>query len=463
VGELEIPPRALLRDSFCSNTHSDEEDSLSTPSAKILALLASIILLAGCTSQPSDSEPPTTTSTESSSTTSGTELQAEEVPAAEIESAPPRPGQITLDNLDPYWTPRFAIEMAQAYFAQLPPAGEEYTFVTSPTVPDAELELERRLVKEAQTFFGASFSPSKLTIVMFTNEDQEWAEATLAELGGDFPNRLGDEIEKWTNLGQCNFAFATRDKAGDPIYYECVDTRYFRDKLNYQNPAHEYYHLVQYGLAEVELPLWLTEGSGNFFGATLGFDELDPTGMLARNFVFATSAEFDPNGEGFDSDRIVHWMKNATETDVVDIFKIFEQNPRDRGAYAHYGLGSVATEALVASFGYEAFLDFLDACDEMSPLAAFENAFGVTTEEFYRKLTPYINAIGQWKYEQMFSPTKPDVWPRDLDECESGSPWVVGENQSGKLVYLSCGPDGKLHPQDGAPEIDQETGWPIEE
>jgi M6 family metalloprotease-like protein len=37
---------------------------------------------------------------------------------------------------------------------------------------------------------------------------------------------------------------------------------------------------------------------------------------------------------------------------------------------------------------------------------------------------------------------------------------VIGKAADGQLVYLSCGPDGQLHPQNGAPEIDQKTGQP---
>jgi len=51
--------------------------------------------------------------------------------------------------------------------------------------------------------------------------------------------------------------------------------------------------------------------------------------------------------------------------------------------------------------------------------------------------------------------------PRELDACQQNSQWKIGYNFLNLLVYLSCGPDGKLHPQDGAPQIDQDTGLEI--
>ena len=51
--------------------------------------------------------------------------------------------------------------------------------------------------------------------------------------------------------------------------------------------------------------------------------------------------------------------------------------------------------------------------------------------------------------------------PRELDACQQNSQWKIGYNLLNFLVYLSCGPDGKLHPQDGAPQIDQDTGLEI--
>jgi len=51
--------------------------------------------------------------------------------------------------------------------------------------------------------------------------------------------------------------------------------------------------------------------------------------------------------------------------------------------------------------------------------------------------------------------------PKANDVCSPTSDWVIGDNGNGTLIYLSCGPDGKLHKQFGAPAIDQKTALPV--
>lgn len=59
------------------------------------------------------------------------------------------------------------------------------------------------------------------------------------------------------------------------------------------------------------------------------------------------------------------------------------------------------------------------------------------------------------------TPTLDASRPKELDDCAGSNSWVIGYAANGKLRYLSCGPDNRLHPQTGAPEIDQTTGRPV--
>lgn len=56
-----------------------------------------------------------------------------------------------------------------------------------------------------------------------------------------------------------------------------------------------------------------------------------------------------------------------------------------------------------------------------------------------------------------------DDWPSELDSCDA-SPLVIGRVEQGGFAWLSCGPDGRLHPQNGEPpvELDAETGLPVQ-
>ena len=65
------------------------------------------------------------------------------------------------------------------------------------------------------------------------------------------------------------------------------------------------------------------------------------------------------------------------------------------------------------------------------------------------------------KWQKVTKSSAISVKYKEMDKCQPSSDLVIGKAQSGRLVYLSCGPDGKLHPQNGAPDIDQATGQPI--
>ena len=60
------------------------------------------------------------------------------------------------------------------------------------------------------------------------------------------------------------------------------------------------------------------------------------------------------------------------------------------------------------------------------------------------------------------TPTLDPTKPKEFDTCATGTNGlVIGYSALGRLVYLACAPDGKWHPQNGVPEIDQQTGLPM--
>jgi hypothetical protein len=56
-----------------------------------------------------------------------------------------------------------------------------------------------------------------------------------------------------------------------------------------------------------------------------------------------------------------------------------------------YLMGSYATEVLVSVYGQEKFNDFFKSFATSTNFQAnFEKVFGITTSDFYGKLTPYL-------------------------------------------------------------------------
>jgi hypothetical protein len=106
-----------------------------------------------------------------------------------------------------------------------------------------------------------------------------------------------------------------------------------------------------------------------------------------------TGQEFDPDGKGFDPNRFKNWLRALTPQESVRIFTILEGEPNNRSAYAHYALGSWATEALVASYGVEKYMELWIALGaNKSFQVAFSETFGLSPTSFYEKLTPYLKS-----------------------------------------------------------------------
>jgi hypothetical protein len=321
--------------------------------------------------------------------------KVDEAPTPEkpVATAPSQP--ISLDNLDPVWTSRIALASVQKLQRENQPVLGLPEIIASPTTKVTEIDLEKRLLDEAVTAFQKYFLPNKLQVVMFTNLDSSWADQALLTYGGNFPGKVSEEIARQSEgPRRCSFGFATQNfSTRVPIYYGCTDTRSDRDKYNYQNPAHEYFHLVHSHMAPVRVPLWLFEGSASYFGEALGYDEFPNYEEMKKQQGFLTAFEFDPDAKGIDSNRFREWLTTLEPAEAVRIFTILEGEPHNRSAYAHYALGSWATEALVASYGVEKYMELWIALGKNTSFhESFAQTFGLSPKSFYEKLTPYLRS-----------------------------------------------------------------------
>lgn len=302
---------------------------------------------------------------------------------------------ITLDKLDATWTLKVALSNVSKKIESLPSSTFKAEMIYSPTVREDEKAIEEKLLVPSTRAFQEYFQPAKYQVVVFTNEDGVWADQALLNYGGTYPFKLSDDIAKWSTAGRyCNFAFATKSSTGVPIYYECTDTRKTRAEGNYQNPPHEYFHLVQFHISPRPMPAWLVEGSASFMGAAIGFSGLANPAASKTSFDINTGYDFDPDGKGFDPNRFRTWLKSATDSEVKKVFKYLEStnlSNSDGNKHAYYSLGSIATEALVATYGFDGFMKiWLELSKGIAFADAFKNAFGLSPDEFYVKLTPYL-------------------------------------------------------------------------
>lgn len=290
------------------------------------------------------------------------------------------------------------MEKVNDYLAKQPKVNNFGKFVVSPKTPKDSVLQEQLLLDKSVALWSKYFMNEKVTIVMFTNEEGEWADEALIKNGGNFPGKVSDEVRKQSQFN-CNFGFATLAEQGSrPIYYMCTDLRGRRDVERHNTP-HEYFHLVQQKLVWSkgfqEFPVWLHEGSATFFGTAVGFVPEDKDATMSLKFFQELYWSYDPENTGTrDPLRLVNVLMNLTEEQAVKLYEPLENTQKDgypSQRYAHYSLGAFATEVLVAIYGFETYMEFLsDFASYGNWKTNFEKRFGISTDSFYRKLTPYL-------------------------------------------------------------------------
>ena len=297
---------------------------------------------------------------------------------------------ITFDNLDLKWTSMVARNELSAQIAKLTTPKSTVEIISGPTVVASQLEEEKRLLSIAETLFSKYYQPTSYQVVFFSEKDGAWADQALATYGGSYGS-LVTEIAKWPN--GCNFAFATTGKKG-PIYYQCMDTR-GRGDNDKQTAIHEYFHLVQQKFKNGSMACWLLEGSATYFGVALGVDGADTSGATGRKFIQQLAYQYNPGGSPSNPPNTRMRDIAQTTEGVVKLLTDLELQPRSPqdncltlGAYSG---GHIATEALIAVKGFTTYMTFLESLKNGKEWQEnFQINFGISTQEFYKKLAPYF-------------------------------------------------------------------------
>lgn len=305
---------------------------------------------------------------------------------------------ITLDNLDAFWTPIVARRSVMAALARNPVVASSAAYSVAPGVVTSQIAEEQRLLAKSERLFGNHFRPARYDVVLFSQHDGAWADAKMSELGAGLPYAVSQEIQRGMSGNTCNFGFATKGKNGH-FFGQCMDTagRVLRDK---QTPIHEYFHLVQmHHMAAEPMPCWLMEGSATFFGAALGIDEDDESGDTSLIFLRELMSQYNPDGDkprGSRSDLIAALASNENPLRVFKDLSAKPDGTQNCLPLASYAVGSLMTEALVASYGFAAFMEFITSfATKSSWQEDFRRVFGIEPESFFEKVRPYVLSKSQ--------------------------------------------------------------------
>ena len=306
-------------------------------------------------------------------------------------TAPSSP--ITFDNLDTKWTASVARKILTDELAKLPQPKSAAVYHVGPTVRDDLYVEEKRLLVIAEKMFSGYYTPSSFDVLMYSEKDGSWADQEKSTLSNDTNWSISRDIAN--NPYGCNFAGATFTKTGGSMYSMCLDTkgRGINDK---QTSIHEYFHLVQQKYSLNKMSCWLVEGSATYFGVTLGVDGEDPSGKSTTNFLNQLAGQYNPGGPRNLGSASKLRQKISTDEGAVQVLKDLEVNPGrdvDCLSYAAYSVGAIATEALIGARGFKTYMDFVATFPTTSDWKAdFKKAYGITPDEFYLKLAPYLRS-----------------------------------------------------------------------
>lgn len=264
-------------------------------------------------------------------------------------------------------------------------------FNIGPNQNSALITGEKDSLSKAARLWSSIYQPKEQLEVLFYNYvDLDWAKAKYTELTG---------AQTFYSATSCTTTYCGNSSAGRTgngpwIYEQGLGGTLW----NKATPAHEYTHLAQtsgssnyWNIA----PLWLVEGMAQFYGEAIGFVPFD-SNLITRGEIHRQYSSDYKVAKQVD-------LKNLLEKNDVATVKTLMQsiefpNPRHEQGLtaAAYLLGSYGSEVLVAVYGHSSVEAFIKAFTTSSDWKSnFNMSFGISSDEFYAKLTPYLFEVSK--------------------------------------------------------------------
>jgi hypothetical protein len=291
---------------------------------------------------------------------------------------------ISIDNLDLKGVPQKAYDNVIKVLKSSPRASYEPTKFIGANVVQARVDQELAGLERAIDLWAPYFKPDKFQVIYVVRGDEEWLEKKSTELGLSSMLPPGetwtDRMKAYTPCGSAAAGLANQI----PTFVQCLNVD-FRDGYR-QTGAHEYTHLFQrdYGGTNLHKIPWYTEGSASFFGWTLGFYPDNP------NF-FGRSSWLNNIFSGIGGDATSDFKSKDMQRFKNRMKLTVPEGGGQATANVSYWVGGLATEVLVALYGFDKFVEFtknMQSSRDMSALLT--QTYGFSEDYFYEKLAPYV-------------------------------------------------------------------------
>lgn len=289
-------------------------------------------------------------------------------PASEPSPTPKTSIGATASTFTPWATKFEVLDMTSAalantsqYFGVVKPSNS-YSFTV-----DSAIKTEDRawITKVLDYTNGAFTSILEGKVKVFLGTTHEWSAQALRSAG----EWVGDPNSPYPCSNGLNDAYCAEPDLTLLVYSDIYkpNSLYRWDAGRQSTPAHELFHNVQFALGgrnvganePTHIPRWLMEGSANYFG-----------------FYIVDKLELNTYQAG----RRQQVNSNQAYRQVVPLVEYdnFSSDP--------YGIGQAATEYLIASIGFEKFLNIWRFTkSEQDFNKGFGKAVGLSISDFYTK------------------------------------------------------------------------------
>ena len=284
-------------------------------------------------------------------------------------SATPQPEpSVTKISFTPWATSFAAEDMVAAALAKTSESlgnvkpSSSYTLTVDPLITASDREWITKMLDYTNGAFSDVLQ-GRVKIFLGTNHD--WSASTLRSAG----TWVGDPQGPYPCSNGVNDAYCAGPDIALMIYSDIYrpNSNYRWDAGRRSTPAHELFHNVQFSLGgknvgpedPTHIPRWLMEGSANYFG-----------------FYIVDKLALDTYQTG----RKQQVNRNTAYRTVVPLVQYdnFNSDP--------YGIGQAASEYLIASVGFESFLNIWKFTKtEGSFNRGFAKAVGIEISEFYNR------------------------------------------------------------------------------
>lgn len=307
---------------------------------------------------------------------------------------------ITLDNLDPIRTSQVAFKNVNDAIDVKSSKGVVPTLFISEAAKKLNTDLKLIGMNRISTLWADLLPTSTLPVVIFTETDGAWVDQKQIELTGRWLRDTELQSERMKKYG-CYIAGMYLPG----VLFFCIKNEISANNISYADShtfAHEYTHFMEMNVKNwiggasgtttgKRNSCWIEEGFATFYGFAVGASPNDPTGAKRRQFLFELLYNFDDNRKQPHGTLKVELARGDVGT-IKSLFAMLENTPwpcdETQNAYA---LGSLAAEALVASFGQDRMVKFyLSSASTGDWRKSFQAVFGLSIDSFYEKLTPYI-------------------------------------------------------------------------